>query len=193
MASVTIEELDQPHILALYAVNKATKGVPTKTHFQKIIYLIFKALGRKPEDAQFRAYHYGPYSDMVDDWREDLIFWGYLKKSSGSEVIRISPDMKEAVDAITPPNELAGFKIKEIVEFVCSLSWEELLLLIYTDDVRKNENMSSKSVAKDDIFKKRVEISLGMVKSEKISVARGAELADMEIREYMDLVSQKCT
>jgi len=181
MPSVSKEELGPEHMLVLYAVNKAPNGVPTKTHYQKMIYLALKALKNDPKTgAAYRPHHYGPYSAIVEGWRDELINTGYLVKNS-AERIRIDPQVKNDVERIRFGDELTTMKIDEIARFVCSLTYDELLLFIYADDVQKGEGMSENSDEKDRIFRDRVNIAAGMARSGKVSVARGAELADIDV------------
>ena len=190
MPKIPKDQLDMEMILTLYAVNKAKAGVPTKTHFQKMMYLVLKALGNDPRTgAGYVPHHFGPYSPVVDSWRDILIESGYLVKNT-KERITISPDVQDDVDKITFNDRLMEMKITNIVEFICSLTYEELILYIYTSDVQKNEDMTINSDVKDDIFSRRRSIALGMVKSEKVSVAKGAELADMDVESFMRLLSE---
>ena len=178
-------------MLVLFAVNRAPDGVPSKTHYQKIIYLILKALKNDPKTgAGFRPHHFGPYSAMVDSWRDELLITGYLVKNT-NERIWIDPTVKEDVDKIEFKNELTGMKIGEIVKFICSLSYDELLLCIYADDVQRGEGMSENSEERDRIFRDRINIALKMANAGKISVARGAELADMDVVTFMNRLKGK--
>jgi len=184
MPTVKKEELGPEHMLVLYAVNRAPNGIPTKTHYQKIMYLALKALGNDPKTgAGYRPHHFGPYSAMVDSWREELITTGYLFKNS-AERIRLDPRIESDVNRISFKDSLTMMKIDEVVKFVSSLTYDELLLYIYSDDVQKKEGMSENSDEKDRIFKGRIDIATRMVKSGKISIARGAELADMDVMTF---------
>jgi len=186
MPTVAKEELNPEHLLVLYAVNKAPKGVPTKTHYQKMMFLALKALGNDPKtSAGFRPHHFGPYSAMVEGWSDELINTGYLIKNS-EERISVNPTVKADVDTIRFEDELTTMKITELAEFLCSLSYKELLLCIYADDVQKGEGMSEDSDVREDIFENRVDIAVGMTKQGKISVARGAELADVDVMTFRE-------
>ena len=193
MPTVRKEDLGPEHRLVLYAVNKSVNGVPTKTHYQKMMFLTLKALGNDPKTgAGFRPHHYGPYSAIVEGWRDELINTGYLIKNT-EERVKIDPEIKKDVDMIRFPNELTAMKIDEIVRFVSSLTYDELLLFIYSDDVQKGEGMSEKSAERDNIFKNRVGIAAGMAKSGKVSVARGAELADLDVVTFRNKLEGKPT
>ena len=191
MPNVPKEKLNKEHLIVLYAVNKATDGVPTKTHYQKMMYLIIKALGNDPKtSAGYAPNHYGPYSYQVEDWRGVLLNAGYLEKNT-AERIRIPADVKEDVDKISFKNTFLEQKIDSIVEFVNSLAYNELLLYIYSDDILKGEGMSENSDVKEEILQDRVNIAIGMVRRNKVSVAKGAELADMDVGSFENLVDKR--
>jgi len=190
MPSVSKEELDKEHMLVLYAVNKAPDGIPTKTHYQKIIYLVLKALKNDPKVAGYRPHRFGPYSARAECWRDELIDAEYLIKNSVDRV-RINPIVKNDVDRITFKDVLTMIKINEIVEFICSLSYDELLLFIYADDVQKGEGMSENSDEKDRIFRSREDLAIRMTRSGKVSVARGAELADQDVMTFREKIGGK--
>ncbi len=191
MVSVSKTELDPAHLLVLYAVNKAPNGVPTKTHYQKMMYLVLKALGNDPrKSAGYIPDHYGPYSAFVDQWRNALIEYGYLKKNS-KERITINPEVKSEIESIKFPDEKKAKKIENISEFVNSLTYNQLLLYIYYDDIEKKEGMTEWSDVKDEIMASRKAIAASMVKSEKVSMAKGAELADMDILDFKNYINNR--
>jgi len=177
-------ELDSEQILTLYAVNRAPDGVPTKTHYQKMMYLILKAMGNNPQNAGYRPHHFGPYSDVVENWRDTLIENGWLDKNS-AERVTVPAELKSDVDRISFPDQILNVKIDSIVKFICSLTHDEVLLYVYTDDVTKGEGMTKNSDVKERIFGKRVPLALSMVRSGKVSIAKGAELADMDLESFM--------
>ena len=113
MPKVRKELLGNEDMLVLYAVNKAPDGVPTKTHYQKMMYLILKAMNNDPRSAGYAPNHFGPYSHEVNSWREMLIENGYLNKNS-KERIFINPEAKKDVDNISFPDELLAQKINNI-------------------------------------------------------------------------------
>ena len=144
MTSVSKDELDSQHLLVLYAVNKAPNGVPTKTHFQKMMYLVLKALGNDPRtSAGYVPDYYGPYSAFVDQWRSALLDYGYLVKNS-KERITINPEVQPIVDSIHFPDIMTEKKVESIAEFVNSLTYNQLLLFIYSDDIDKMEGMTER-------------------------------------------------
>lgn len=191
-ARLSKNDLDKGQVLTLYVVNKAPHGVPTKTHLQKIMYLTIKAMGQDPvKAAGYRAHHFGPYSADVEGWRESLIDARWLTKNSG-ERVSIPDDLKDEVSRIRPDDSFLDAKVDNIVKFICSLTNDEMLLYVYTDDLnRNNGKMIENSDVREDIFARRREIAKGMVRKRKVSVEKGAELAGMEIRDFMDYLRQR--
>lgn len=51
--------------------------------------------------------------------------------------------------------------------------------------------MTENSDVKERIFEKRVPLALSMVRKGKVSVAKGAELADMDVGSFMKLLRRK--
>ena len=190
MIRVSKEELDPQHLLVLYAVNKAPNGVPTKTHYQKMMYLILKALGNDPRvSAGYVPDHFGPYSASVDQWRSALLEYGYLEKNS-KERITVNPEVQSEVDSIHFPDLMTARKIESISEFVNSLTYNQLLLYIYSDDIDKKEGMTERSDIVNEIMSSRKSIAASMVKSEKVSLAKGAELANMDILDFKNYIKK---
>ena len=188
MPNLDKSELDDGQKLTLYVVNKAPNGVPTKTHYQKMMYLVLKAMGNDPRVAAlYRPHHFGPYSDMADEWRESLIQSGWLDKNS-KERVSVPPSVKKDVDKLRISDSYTDLKVDSIVRFISSLTTDEVLLYIYTEDVNKNEGMTDQSDIKDRIFSNRVNIALSMVRSGKVSIEKGAELADADLADFMLLL-----
>ena len=191
MPNIPKEMLEPELLLVLYAVDKAPNGVPTKTHFQNMMYVVLKATDNDPRSAAgYVPHHLGPYSPVVESWRDTLIDSGYLEKGSG-EKVRIHPDVRVDVGGITFDDELLELKITNVVRFVCSLDYDELILYIHTDDVLKKEDMTVNSDVRDDVFARRVPIAMGMVRSGKVTMAKGAELADLDVGSFMELMGER--
>ena len=188
MPNMDKSELDQGHILTLYVVNKASEGIPSKTHFQKIMYLIAKSMGNDPRSTlMYRPHYFGPYSEIVADWRETLIESGWLNKNN-DERVTIPPFLKSEVDRIDFGDPMVRIRIESIVESLTSLSHDELLLLIYADDIARNEGMTENSSEKNRIMSNRVKTAISMVRKGKVSMERGAELADIDVQAFMQMV-----
>jgi len=63
-------------LFLLYIVSKFQRGVFGKKRLHKIVYIIERESDLKP--FEFKKYHYGEYSDPLDDIQDQLLSMGYL-------------------------------------------------------------------------------------------------------------------
>lgn len=187
MVLVPIEKLDQLPMLILYAINAANGRTVNETHLQKILFQTMKVLNIDPDDVGFRAHYYGPYSDTVKEYEDSLKTLGYLTEKN--KKITITDDAKEDVSRMELSDDVLAYKIKMIANDLTKLTNDELLLLIYWDDMTYNDGKYlENSTIKDNILKKRVGLSMNMYKSKKMSLERSSELAGMNIRDFKELL-----
>ncbi|MBQ3736586.1 MAG: UPF0175 family protein, partial [Candidatus Methanomethylophilaceae archaeon] len=99
--------------------------------------------------------------------------------------------LREEVSKIKIDDKYAEIKIRNIVEFVTSLTTKEILLYVYTDDVTKNEGMTKNSSVKNNIFSQRIPIATSMVRRGKVSIEKGAELAGMDLQDFMKILERR--
>lgn len=189
MKSVPIEKLDQLPLLILFAINSTDSKSVNETHLQKIMFQALKILDIDPEDVGFRPHYYGPYSDMIKEYEDQLKTLGYLVEKGKKLTIR-----DDAVEDVSRMNldENKAYKIQMIANNLSKLTNDELLLLIYCDDmVHNNGKYLENSTIKDTILNKRVDIAMKMYKSKKMSLERSAELANLDIRDFKDALIKR--
>lgn len=184
------DSLSPEQRLLLFAVSKAPEGVPTETHLQYMMYKVLKAKGDDPRTtAGYAPDSLGPYSREIDSLSAHLLESGFLiRRHDGS--ILVAPMERAEIEEDGTYGRMLEDKISGIVGFVCSLSFEELILHICTDDAVQNESMVKGSDVVDDVLSRRAEIAERMARSDKVSLERGAELADMDIGQFMRTVSK---
>ena len=51
--------------------------------------------------------------------------------------------------------------------------------------------MTVNSDVRDDVFARRVPIAMGMVRSGKVTMAKGAVLADLDVGSFMELMGER--
>jgi uncharacterized protein YwgA len=190
MASVSIDKLDQLSLLILFAINATNGKALNETHLQKIMFQTMKVLKTNPDNVGYRAHYFGPYSDMIKESKDSLESLGYITEKNGKIVI--SDLVKEKVTEIKPPTEEIGFKIKTVAKYLSELKHDELLLMIYCDDLDINDGRYlENSQIKNEIMNNRVPIAIGMYRSGKISIGRAAELAGTDIREFQNELTKR--
>ncbi len=189
MKSVPIEKLDQLPLLILFAINSTDGKSVNETHLQKIMFQAMKILDIDPEDVGFRPHYYGPYSDMIKEYEDQLKSFGYLTEKG--KKLTIKDDAVEDVSRMKLDEDKA-YKIQLIANNLAKLTNDELLLLIYCDDITHNNGKYlENSVIKDTILSKRASIAADMYRSKKVSLERSAELAGMNIRDFKDTLIKK--
>lgn len=189
MKSVPIEKLDQLPLLILFAINSTDGKSVNETHLQKIMFQAMKILDIDPEDVGFRPHYYGPYSDMIKEYEDQLKSFGYLTEKG--KKLTIKDDAVEDVSRMKLDEDKA-YKIQLIANNLAKLTTDELLLLIYCDDITHNNGKYlENSVIKDTILSKRASIAADMYRSNKVSLERSAELAGMNIRDFKDTLIKK--
>lgn len=190
MASVPINKLDSMPMMILYAI-QAADGVPLgKTHFQKIMFQTLKILDIDPDDAGYRAHHYGPFSNYIEEHKESLELIGYLDEKGGK--IKIPESEKRNVAEIKPPSEDKGFRIKVMIGDLSKLTNDEMLLMIYHDDIEETGGKYlENSEVKEDIMRRRMPIAVKMYRGKKISLGRATELAGIGLREFEEILIKK--
>jgi len=185
LPTIPPEKLDSRHKLVLYTVGQIENGVKTDVHLQKLLFLTINALDRDPEDFGYKPHKFGPDSEIVRVVNDELYQYKWINKyeDRGSKV---RDEVRCDLNKVAPSRESDRFKIKQIASFVSRLSTDELLLFTYTQYPKYAEN----SEIKDRIFKKRKYLALKMVLEEKISIAKGAEISGMGIRDFQTELSK---
>ncbi len=189
MKSVSIEKLDQLPLLILYVINSTNGKSVNETHLQKIIFQTMKILDVNPEDVGFRPHYYGPFSDMVKESEDMLKTLGYLVEKN--KKLAVNDEFKGDVSKMKLPDNVA-YKIQMVSENLAKLTNDELLLLIYCDDLAHNDGKYlENSTIKERILNERIDISMKMYRSGKVSLERSSELAGMDIRGFKDALLKK--
>lgn len=186
MVSVTVDQLDDLSKMILYAVN-TTGGIKVnETHLQKMIFQIMKVMKKDPKMVGYRPHNYGPYSDMVNEGKDALLSYGLLDSVGGR--IMISEEAREEVSLIRLPESMA-FKVGAIAHSLSSLNNDELLLMVYYDDMKYDDGYYlENSEIKDHVLDCRISTAIHMYESRKATLERSSELAGMNIRDFKKLL-----
>jgi uncharacterized protein YwgA len=169
----------EKYILILFYVGGGAKG---KLWFQKEIFVLSRAFEEIAEELDFEAFGYGPYSEVLEEYRNALENSGFIKGINLTEEGKIiAAILWETIS--DQEKEI----IKATAEFFESLEKDELLLYIsimYPDMVEKNKKI-------DRILKQREKIALRMLCNEKISLSLAAMLANLSVEEMIEKAIKK--
>ncbi len=75
----TISKDSFKRLFLLYVVSRYQKGVYGKKRLHKVVYMTERDFDIKP--FEFRKYHYGQYSESLDEIKDQLLSMGYLTAS----------------------------------------------------------------------------------------------------------------
>jgi len=176
--TVDINDLSEIQaILLLLLDSDNSKPVKGKTHLQKEMFLIIDKLNneRLNKLAQYEAYHYGPYSEVVDFELERLQIMN-LANVEGTRIVITKLGKKYAEKLKEYISQDVLNRIKSIKEQLNDLSHYELLALVYFN----YPNMTSESDVLDEILKNRKKLAKSLLKKGKIDESQAALIANAD-------------
>ena len=170
--------------MILLAGVRNRKHIKGKTWLQKEMFLIAKNTKLK-EMLDFEPHLYGPYSETVDVELENLEVMGLLEEKGN---IQLTEEGRKYYKKIS---EKASRQIldliSEIKEELNDLSEDELLAYIYFSFPETTEE----AVRLEKIMKNRVKLAIRLYKKGKVSIGKAADIADMDVKSFMDYLRSK--
>ncbi len=167
-------------ILALWSLGGKA---PRKDYVHKLLYIISKKQENLSTILGFEEYKRGPWSEIVADTMDMLVDDGILDYEDKGVVLLDK-------EIVTPVLHKADKKLIELFkregEILSKLDYEEMLLYIYV--LYRGYSFSE---VKDQIFAKRRELALSMLRKGVVSASIAAKLAGMSYREFLKYARQK--
>ena len=164
------DELQKYIILLANANDEPIKG---RTKLQKMMFLLSDKIDEIKEQSSYDADNYGPYSEVIDEESQYLEQIGVLSISPGE--IAITKEGKEIAKEIMrkeDPNILRA--LDEYKKFLNDLTSKELLAYVYS----AYPDMTEESVEYENLKPNMENYILSLIKKQKISSQRAAELLD---------------
>jgi len=154
------------------------------TWLQKEMFLIFRNI--KTPREEFEADYYGPFSETVDEYTEQLETSGYIARSANGLKLTLKG---EQIASETWQNESEQNKqiIKDVKTFLNDMTIDELLVFIYST----YEEFAEQSEIKEEVERKRVDVSISLFRKHKISLERAADIAELPIQQYIALLQSR--
>ncbi len=168
------EEIKNIEYLILLILGKAG-GKISVLHLQKIFFILWKFHPQVKNLVEFAPHLKGPYSSDVEELMKNPHYleecWEYVPPNRNSQKERIEGGYlkitkrgenlyEELIDKLltSQKEEIHNLitAINLIVSIYKKLEWDELLLLLYTDE--ENKEFSKKSALSDSILKNAEEI-----------------------------------
>lgn len=170
-------------ILAAYLNGEPLMG---DTKLQKIMFLLSDVVEEVRDDCSYDADMYGPYSEIVDYELDDLTEMGVLRHGHNKiETTSMGRDIAK---------ELLKRERQEIVDllskykaFLNDLTVNESLAYVYS----AYPSMASASIKIDELKPNMENYIMSLVKKQKISAQRAAELLHISHRHALKKISER--
>lgn len=174
-----LEPVERFILLLLYSRDR--EPVKGETWLQKEMFLIGKnvdEIGRKYPNA---GYLKGPYSEAVDKTASQFQMSGFLSRETGQGISLTSKGAELARELLEQTKEEERKMVHDVKEFLNDMSSDELLAYIYSCYPESTEN----SDIKEQVKEKCLPAAVNLVRKRKISVEKGAEIANMPLKSFV--------
>ncbi len=173
------DELQKFLILLANANDEPIMG---RLKLQKMMFLLADKIDEIKEQSSYDADNYGPYSEVIDEESRYLEQIGVF--STGPGEIYLTREGKEIAKEFTKKeNKKILHILSEYKKFLNDLSSKELLAYVYS----AYPDMTEESVEYDNLKPNMENYILSLVKKQKISSQRAAEL----LHKTQDYINKK--
>ena len=181
-----LEKMERFFFMLLYAPIDGSLSVPVQgeTWLQKEMYALSRIFPDIEEDADFEAYHYGSFSESVDEVKDQYKNSKYVTKDPRGQLQLSAKGLELAEEvwrAATPEERRA---VQEVKQAYNDMGRDELLLFMYGTYPETAEN----SDVRERIMANRRRLALNLYKKGKVSYQKAAELAGMRLDDFMQQV-----
>ena len=166
-----LENNDTLQKFIILLANAEGESIKGRLKLQKMMFLLSDKIDEIKEQSSYDADNYGPYSEIID---EELLYLeqiGVLFSKDGE--IAITDEGKEiAKEIIKNEDKKILIVLSEYKKFLNDLTSKELLAYVYS----AYPDMTEESIKYEDLKPNMENYILALVKKEKISTQRAAEL-----------------
>lgn len=176
-------ELDGDQKLLLYAVGALDEPLRSSVKLQKLFFLISNVFEDIDDLFKFEPHLFGPYSESLDNLSSELINLGLITKRGSSFIL--TPKGENEFHKIKPKKPLKEV-INDFKSFLNDIPDEKLMIFIYAC----YPNYISESVKWDKLKKNRVKAALYLLKHEKVSFSKAAQIAGKNFGEFQYIAKE---
>lgn len=177
-----LEQSEQFFFLLLYApvCGRTSEPIRGKTWLQKQMYAISRNIPLLRNEMAYDNFRYGSFSETVEEIKDQYQISKYVDTSKGT--IRLTPKGEKLASQIwqvvTPETQKL---VQDIKEEFNDMTEDELLLFMYVTypDTAEHSDVHAR------IIKERYPISVSLLKKGKVSLQKAAELAGMNLGDFM--------
>lgn len=177
-----LERPEQFFFLLLYAPvsGKTSEPIRGKTWLQKEMYVISLNIPLLPDEMAYDSFRYGSFSETVEEIKDQYQISNYVESPKGMIQLTLKGEQlaSRVWQAISP--EIRKL-VQDIKEEFNDMTEDELLLFMYVT----YPDTAESSDVKDRIMKQRFPLSVSLLKKGKVSLQKAAELAGMNVTDFM--------
>lgn len=168
-----LEDGDELHKFIILLANANGESIKGRLKLQKMMYLLSDKIEEIKEQSSYDADNYGPYSEVVDEEEQYLEQIGVLTSSPGE--IALTKTGKEIAQEMSKNEDEKILKVlNEYKKFLNDMTGNELLAYIYS----AYPDMTEESVKYENLKPNIENYILSLIRKQKISSQRAAELLD---------------
>ena len=168
-----LEDGDELHKFIILLANANGESIKGRLKLQKMMYLLSDKIEEIKEQSSYDADNYGPYSEVVDEEEQYLEQIGVLTSSPGE--IALTETGKEIAQEMSKNEDEKILKVlNEYKKFLNDMTGKELLAYIYS----AYPDMTEESVEYENLKPNIEKHILSLIRKQKISSQRAAELLD---------------
>lgn len=189
MTSALVSQLDKIErffFMLLYAPIDGSLFVPVKgeTWLQKEMYALSRIFPDIEEDTGFEAYHYGSFSERIDEIKDQYKNSKYVTKDTRGQ-LQLSAKGSELAKEVwrVAPIEERRF-VQKVKRIYNDMEMDELLLFMYWTFPETAEE----SNVRERIMANRHRLAINLYNKGKVSYQKAAELAGMRLDDFMQQV-----
>jgi uncharacterized protein YwgA len=156
-----------------------------KTKFMKELFFISKNIKPLENEADFEADNYGPNSDATANILYELSMLGLI--DSERDDYKLTQDGEKILNKVDESSDEEKNIIAFMKDLFNDLTYDESLALVYCN----YPDMTSESLVKEKIKSKRKNLALSLLKKEKISRSKAAEIYGVPLRDFYRILHEK--
>lgn len=174
--------------MVLYSIGALSNTpIRSKTKLQKLLFLFSNVFEKFKDPLDFEPHLFGPYSETVDYVLDDLRKLDLIEK--------IGSHYRLSSKGIDTYNRIQNKEIKEHMrivledfkEFLNDLTQEELLAFVYVTYPEYIEE----AAMWNEIKEKRKEIAISLLRKNKISFGKAAEVSGLNQEEFQKILKKR--
>ena len=181
-----LEKMERFFFMLLYAPIDGSLFVPVQgeTWLQKEMYALSRIFPDIEEDADFEAYHYGSFSESVDEVKDQYKNSKYVTRDPRGQLKLSAKGLELAEEVWRAATFEERRAVQDVKQAYNDMGRDELLLFMYGTYPKTAEN----SDVRERIMANRRRLALNLYKKGKVSYQKAAELAGMRLDDFMQQV-----